>query len=54
MKVLTPGTRVRLPDGTIAFATPDRRIGYPWDGTYRTRQANRVDEGWHRNQLEVF
>lgn len=51
---LRPGTRVRLPDGSIAYATPDRRVGYKWDGTYRTRQGERVDLGWRREQLEVL
>lgn len=56
---LRPGTKVRLDDGSIAHATPDRRVGFEWDGTYRTIQGNpttgglRYDTGWRRDQLEV-
>lgn len=56
---LRPGTKVRLDDGSIAHASPDRRVGVPWDGTYRTVQVNqttggrRYDTGWRRDQLEV-
>ena len=40
---LRPGTRVTYLDGSgEAFATPDVRIGVPWDGTYRVRQLNRT------------
>lgn len=56
-QALRPGTRVRLPDGSIAYATPDRRVGYTWDGTYRTRQTiggvDRIDYGWQRSFLTV-
>ena len=56
---LRPGTLVRLPGGALAYASPDRRVGSTWDGTYRTGQRNpvtggwRVDIGWQREQLEV-
>lgn len=41
---LRPGTRVRLPDGSIGAATPDRAVARPWDGvTYRVRRAGRID-----------
>ena len=56
---LRPGTLVRLPDRTLAHASPDRRVGSTWDGTYRTGQEDpvtggwRVDIGWRREQLEV-
>ena len=54
---LRPGTRVRLPDGTLATVSSSVGIGRPWDGTYTTRQPStfgtRVDEGWRREQLEV-
>lgn len=56
---LRPNTRVRLPDGTIAYASPDVAVGRPFDGTYRTTQRNpvtggdRIDTGWRREQLEV-
>jgi len=54
---LLPGTKVRLPDGSIAWATADRRVGYTWDGTYRTVQPNgnggwRFELGWRRDQLQ--
>lgn len=53
-RILRAGTKVRLDDGTIAYATYDRR-----DGTYQTSQPNlttggtRIDAGWRREQLEV-
>jgi hypothetical protein len=51
---LSPGTPVRLPDGTVAYATPDRRVGSQWNGEYRVRQGDRVDLGWRRWQLETI
>lgn len=48
---LRPGTKVLLPDGTIAYASPNRRVGAAWDGTYYTTQGRRVDTGWRREQL---
>lgn len=57
--ILAHGTRVRLPDGTIALAYRDGGIGRPWspiDGTYITAQllhgVERRDAGWRREQLE--
>jgi hypothetical protein len=54
------GTKVRLPDGSLATAYPDCGIGRPWDGRYVTCQTNpatggmRRDEGWRRDQLAVI
>ena len=57
-KTLPHGTRVRLPDGTIASAYRDCGIGRPWDGTYVTTQilhgVERRDSGWRREQFEVL
>lgn len=50
---LRPGTKVRLPDGSIAYASPDVAVGRPFRGTYRTRQGDRIDTGWTLDQLEV-
>lgn len=50
---LRPGTRVRLPDGTVAYATPDLRVGEVWNGEYRVRQGEQVHYGWRREQLVV-
>ena len=56
---LPHGTRVRLPDGSEAFAYRECGIGRPWDGYYVTCQVNlvtggtRFDEGWRREQLVV-
>ena len=53
------GTKVRLPDGSLATAYPDCGIGRPWDGCYVTCQTNPVtggirrDEGWRRDQLVI-
>lgn len=56
---LAPGTPVSLPDGTIAYASPDVRVGSRWDGTYRTSQptvggGHRIDIGWQRDQFTVI
>lgn len=42
---LPPGTRVRLPDGSIATASPDVAVGRPFSGTYRTAQSNPATGG---------
>jgi hypothetical protein len=48
---LSPGTAVRLPDGEIGFATPNRYVGFRWDGgSYRVRSGRRMDI-FHRSQL---
>jgi len=45
-KPLKPGTRVIYLDGSgEALATPDVRVGAPWDGTYRISQRNQTTGG---------
>ena len=55
--IIPNGTTVCLPDGSIALAYQDRRIGYEWDGTYVTVQTvhgiDRRDYGWRRDFLDV-
>lgn len=53
---LRPGTPVRTPDGREGWASPDRAVGRPWDGTtYRVRDASTdALTFWQRDQLEVL
>jgi hypothetical protein len=52
------GSRVRLPDGTIATCYRDCGIGRPWAGRYVCVQTvngiERRDTGWRAEQLEVL
>ena len=51
------GSRVKLPDGTLATAYQHRRIGCGWSGEYVTVQVfegrERRDYGWRRESLTV-
>lgn len=52
------GTKVALPDGTIAIAYPDTgrsgdRNNPGFCGRYKTYQGGRCDTGWTREQLTV-
>lgn len=55
LTVIPNGATVCLPDGSIALAYQDRRVGCSWDGCYVTVQTvggvDRRDHGWRRDFL---
>lgn len=55
---IASGTKVLLPDGSVAICYPDTgKLGTDspgFCGRYRTYQGGRWDTGWTREQLQVI